>query len=91
MNYWKKPGYKQWSTSYIYESPEGWVTHRQRENVGYGFTTLYFLGTQEQVLACQEREKNDYPINGYGGRYHEPEDLGNGLWLAMARHSESCD
>lgn len=80
-----------WGTSHIYESPEGYVIHRQREYVGYGFTTLYFLGTREQVLAGQEREKRDYPINGYGGQYYEPEDLGNGLFLAMARHSESCE
>lgn len=77
--------------SHIVTKDDGTVCNWQREYVGYGFTTFHFVGSLEGVQAAVKREQINYPPNGYGGRYCEPEDLGYGLFLVYGSHSESCD
>jgi hypothetical protein len=83
---------KQWADSHIWgDGDTDIVIHRQRENIGYGFTSIYFVGTLDAVVSACKREMSNYPPQGYGGRYSDPEDLGNGLFLIFGRHSESCE
>jgi hypothetical protein len=82
---------KQFGESHIVTMEDGTVCNRQRENIGYGFTRLHFVGSIEGVKTAVEREKINYPVNGYGGHYRDPEDLGDGLFLVYGSHSESCD
>lgn len=87
---WRKRGAR-FGESHIVTREDGTVCNWQREYIGYGFTTFHFIGSLEGVNAAVEREKTNYPVNGYGGRYCEPEDLGAGLFLVYGSHSESCE
>ncbi len=87
----RKPARRRWADAHIFSSDERGTVHSQREYVGYGFTSYYFVGTIEQILAAQAGCKRSYPVSGYGGTYSEPEDLGDGLFYATGWHSESCE
>jgi hypothetical protein len=87
----KRPQGPRFGQPHAGTNADGMYYHRQREYIGYGFSHIHFVGTLEQVLAATEREKTSYPMNGYGGHYCAPEDLGDGLFLVYIHHSESCE
>lgn len=91
-NSWRnKPQPPEFHTSYIFHHEDGTVIHSQRSSRGYGRTFFMIVGTVEGIKAFYEREKVRYPMQGYGGYYPEPEDLGNGLFIGYPEHSESCE
>ena len=82
---------KRWSDARIHVDKNGCTIHSQREYIGYGFTSYYFVGTIVQIRAAQENVQIYYPKGGYGGTYGEPHELGDGLFFATGWHSESCE
>ena len=87
----KDPNYGKYFDRGIHVAEDGTTTNTQYHNFGYGFWELQVVGTREGILERYHREQRAYPINGYGGSYREPQDLGDGLFIGFASHSNSCD